>query len=256
MILKNHFLIFFVFLAWTSWAQQKLVKGRVFNAETKQPLVGTNIINMEQFTGTITDANGFFAIRAQAGDTLYFSYLGFKSYKMPVDSTTFGKIIQIHLQKQPIALQEVVIKGHDLTGILPVDLTLLPVKTQPRIKLDFAPYFGDKNPDFLTKLNDDLRKIMDPVGLLYNLFSARGKDLRKLSKMKEDDRLYRMLAARFDRQVIADLLNIPVEDVYRILQLCEYEEKFLREASDIQILEALKECYQKHRLLFEHNRQN
>ncbi len=252
---KSNIFIFFLLLAYSMFAQNHMVKGRVFNAETKQPLVGTNIININRFTGTITDANGFFAIRAQAGDTIYFSFLGFKSYKMPVDSSSFGKIIQIHLQKQPVALQEVVIKGHDLTGILPVDLTLLPVKTQPRINLDLTPYFGDKNPDFLTKLNDKLRKIMDPVGMLYNLFSARGKDLRKLSKMKEDDRLYRMLAARFDRQVIADLLNIPVEDVYRILQLCEYDEKFLREASDIQILEALKECYQKHRLLLEHNRQ-
>ncbi len=244
------FILFQLFMS-SLYAQEGMIRGRVFKASDKQVLSGANVINMRTLSGTITDPNGFFEINARPGDTIYFSFLGFKAVKFPVDSTSFGKMHQIYMQEQPIALNEIIIKGHELTGILPVDLTLLPVKAQPKIRLDLVPYFGNKKPDFLTKLNDNLRTIMDPVGMLYNLFSARGKDLRKLSRMKENDRIYQMLAARFDRQVIADLLHIPVEEVYRMLQLCDYDEQFLNEASDMQILEALKECYEKHRLLFE-----
>jgi len=225
------------------------VKGYVGKASDKEPLSGANIINLTQLTGTITNEGGFFAIGARPGDTLLISYMGYKVYKMTVDSSSFKGVHRIYLQQEPVILQEVVIKGHDLTGVLPVDLALVPVQPIQKIDLHLEWEFGDTTQNAFTRLNDQLRKISDPVGLIYNFFSAHGKDLRKLRKLQERDEVYQMLTKRFDRKILSELLNVPPEEVYRVLQWCDYDEAFLRRASDIQILEALKQCYEQHKLL-------
>jgi len=223
----------------------------IYNQKDKQPLETANIINKSKFTGTISNRSGYFELEAETGDTILVSYLGFKTFQTIVLPGDFGRIHEIYLVEEPISLQEVVITGTKLTGILKVDLRLLPVKKDQKIDLHLEEIFGDKDPNALTEINEALRKIMDPVGLLYNWFSAHGKDLRKLKKMKEEDELVQILARRFDRKIISDLLDIPESEVYRMLILCDYDKNFLQTASDFQILEALKACYEKHRVLFE-----
>jgi hypothetical protein len=234
--------------------QQGIYKGLVYNQKDNNPLETANIINKTEFKGAITNRSGYFEIEARVGDTLIVSYLGFKNYQVIVHPGDFEKIHEIYMVEQPISLQEVIITGYRLTGILKTDLRLLPLKKEQKIDLDLDFYYGDTTSNRLTRINKSLRKIMDPVGLLYNLFSAHGKDLRKLKKMQQDEELVRMLNARFDRKIISDLLDIPEAQVYRMLELCDYDKKFLTEASDFQILEALRVCYEKHKVLF--NRKN
>ncbi len=244
------FCLFFGSLA--LYAQEgKIFNGRVFRAKDKQPLSGANIVNLTQITGTTTSEEGFFRIHAHPGDTLLISFLGYKNVKIPVHNDDFEQMHDYYLQEAPVSLQEIVVRHHRLTGILDVDLKLIPV--QPRIKIDphLEILFGAPTPDLYSDVVNDMRKISDPVGLLYNMFSAHGKDLRRLKKLKENDKIFLMLSKRFDRQILSDLLHIPPDKVYRMLELCDYDEKFLREASDMQILEALKACYEQHKFLLE-----
>ncbi len=249
--IKKLILITFFILSFSVlWSQERgMIKGLVYNQKDKTPLVSANVLNKTSFSGRITNSTGYFEIPASVGDTLIISYLGFKNYKLAVRPGDFDKIHEIYLVEQPVSLQEVLITGNRLTGILKTDLRLIPVRKKQKIDLKIKFYFGDTVPDLLTRINQDLRTIMDPVGMLYNLFSAHGKDLRKLRKMEQDDELIRILNSRFDRKIISDLLDIPPEQVYRILELCEYDKDFLLNASDFQILEALRSCYEKHRVL-------
>jgi len=235
--------------------EEGVFKGLVYDQKNNRPLETANILNKSRFTGTITNRSGYFEIKAGIGDTLVVSYLGFKNHYVIVHPGDFDRIHEIYMVEQPISLREVVISGTRLTGILKADLRLIPVKKEPEIDVGLEELFGDRTPNRLTRINDDLRTIMDPVGLLYNWLSAHGKDLRKLKQMKEEDELVRILATRFDRKIISDLLDIPPEEVYRVLTLCEYDRRFLETASDFQILEALKACYEKHKVLIR-SRQN
>ncbi len=226
-------------------------KGRVLKAKNSQPLSGANIVNLTQVTGSISDNEGYFAIHANPGDTLSISFLGYQAVKIIVDSAAFNKIHTFKLYEKPIYLNEIIVTGFELTGILPVDLALIPVQPKPKINPHLELLFGSPKEDTYSQVVNTMRKISDPVGMLYELFSAHGKDMRKLKRLKEDNKITQMLAKRFDRQIIADLLNIPPEKVYRILELCEYDEHFLRTASDLQILEALKVCYEKHKAILQ-----
>ncbi len=259
--LKIHpaaFLLSAVLLMWAPdiRAQQgdrplRELKGFVLQAKNKQPLLGANIINLTRLRGATTGSGGFFMISALPGDTILVSYMGFKTFKWVPDTLSFARVHRIYLQEQPIVLQEVVIREHALTGVLPVDLALMPKKDLPRIQLHLETMFGDTIPNALTRINDKLRTYMDPVGLLYNFFSVHGKDIRKLRHLKERDEITKILARRFDRKILSELLDLPEDQVYQVLEWCEYDKKFLREASDLQLLEALRSCYEKHRPFME-----
>ena len=78
-------LSFFIILFSTSALQaQDIVSGKVLNASNDLPLENVNIVNLNQVKGTTTTEEGDFEIQATVNDTLYFSYLGFRTIQVRV----------------------------------------------------------------------------------------------------------------------------------------------------------------------------
>ena len=67
--------------------------------------------------------------------------------------------------------------------------------------------------------------------------------------MREDDEIKNLLASKFDRQVLMQLLQIERLDIDEILRNCNYSGTFIKEANDLQILEAISKCYEEYRVL-------
>jgi hypothetical protein len=117
---KYIFIISCLFVALQTFAQEEnIVKGVVMNDANDNLLENVNIVNLNQVIGTTTNENGEFAIKAAVNDTLYFSYLGFKSLRVRVtnDWLRFGDI-KVKMTELGIALEEVVVKPVQLTGFL------------------------------------------------------------------------------------------------------------------------------------------
>ena len=64
--------------------QIQYLNGMVENDATGFPMESVHVLNLNLVEGTTTDNKGNFEIRAQVNDTLYFSYLGYKSLKIAV----------------------------------------------------------------------------------------------------------------------------------------------------------------------------
>lgn len=64
-------------------------KATVVNAQSEAPMESVHIVNLNQVIGTITNEDGEFTIRAAVNDTLYFSFLGFKSQKIRITNDMF-----------------------------------------------------------------------------------------------------------------------------------------------------------------------
>ena len=73
--------------------------------------------------------------------------------------------------------------------------------------------------------------------------------MRKLKKMREDNEIKNLLASKFDRQVLMQLLGLNRLDIDEILRNCNYSDVFMKEANDLQILEAISKCYDEYRIL-------
>ena len=67
--------------------------------------------------------------------------------------------------------------------------------------------------------------------------------------MKDDFRIRELLNTKFDRETLVELLQIEKFDIDEILRNCSYSQNFIVSANDLQILEAISQCYEEFKLL-------
>lgn len=83
--------------------------------------------------------------------------------------------------------------------------------------------------------------------MVYNLFGNKPKQLKKLKKLKKEDDLRKMLAGKFDREVMMEYLEMDRAELNKLLGDCNYSEYFIKKASDLQLIEAVLNCYENYK---------
>ena len=225
------------------------VKGTIVSASTSLPLTEANIVNINQVVGTATNDDGLFEIRAKVNDTLHLSYIGYKSIKVRVtnDWLKFGNT-EIGMTELALALEEVTVKQLQLTGYLEVDMYQVPVTSNNRYRISGLPGQGYEagKPNIATKV---LGAIFNPADFLYNMFGRKPNEMHKLKKMKKDDEIRSQLSKRFDREMLLVLLQVTKYDLDEIVNQCNYSKDFINTANDLQILDAISECYEEYKVI-------
>lgn len=102
-------LLFILSLFLSTSISAQTVTGIVIG-ENSVPLPGVNIINRTTNTGTQTDYDGNYIIKAERGDLLTFSYIGYKTKEVKVKDK---KVINVSLEPDNVALNEVIAVGYD-----------------------------------------------------------------------------------------------------------------------------------------------
>ena len=245
------YLSLFAFTLLKAQDQIQVFSAVVENESTGFPMESVHVLNLTQIIGTTTDKNGRFEIKVSANDTLYFSYLGFKPLKVAVtnDLMKFGNA-KFELTELALALEEIILRPYQLTGILDIDAKNIPINTAKRYSVSGLPNIGyeagNRNPYSITKT---FKAILSPVDFLHNLFSQKEKQLRKLKKMREDDEIKNLLSSKFNREILTQLLYVSKVEIYEILRGCNFSDTFIKDSNDLQILEAISECYDEYRVL-------
>jgi len=93
--------------------QVTVIRGRVVDAETKQPLVFAGIAVQESNVSTVTNLDGEFTLKIGEGETgkLEISYVGYKNRVMDIDEMkTNGQRNIIELETAMIPIKEVIVK--------------------------------------------------------------------------------------------------------------------------------------------------
>lgn len=124
----------------TTWASplslrqqtQQQITGTVSDAVGPLPAVTVTVKG--KTTGTLTDQNGYFFITATVGDTLVFSFMGYKTVELTANNQN---TIKVQLQEDATALKEVVVnagyysvKDKERTGSI-ARITAKDIETQP-----------------------------------------------------------------------------------------------------------------------------
>ena len=108
---KIHFLLFF-FLCLASIplvAQNIEVKGVVTEATTNEPLPGVTVKVKGKDTGTVTNMDGKYTIKANKSDILVFSTIGMKSIERTILSDA---PINVSMEEDNVTLEQVVVIGY------------------------------------------------------------------------------------------------------------------------------------------------
>lgn len=90
-------------------SQSKTISGVVTSATDNEPLIGVSVQVKETSTGGITDMDGKYSVTAQTGQTLVFSYIGYKSQEFKVGDSS---VINVSLKEDTEMLDEVVVVGY------------------------------------------------------------------------------------------------------------------------------------------------
>jgi len=93
-----------------SFAQQKTVSGTVTD-QGGLPLPGVNIVVEGTTTGTQTDFDGNYTIKASEGETLLFTYIGQKAVRTAVGA---GSTVNVTMEEDAQALEEVVVTAQGI----------------------------------------------------------------------------------------------------------------------------------------------
>ncbi|TYB73115.1 carboxypeptidase-like regulatory domain-containing protein [Bizionia saleffrena] len=250
--MKFLFACILLFSSLVSFSQEKVteVLGVIVDATTNQTLEDVNIVNINQVIGTTTNTKGEFKLRAKTNDTLHLSYIGYKSIKVKVtnDWIKFGSS-KITLTELALALEEVVVNELKLTGYLEVDIKQVELNTNYRYSISGLSTGYEAGNKSRSAIDRVLGSIFNPLDFLYNTFSSKGQELKKLRQMKKDDEIRALLASRFDREMLMVLLQVNKIDLDEIITQCNYSKDFINTANDLQILDAISECYEEFKVL-------
>ena len=116
---KRFFLSFLSLMLCTIMYAQQEITGTVNDA--MGPVIGATVMEKGTTNGTVTDFDGNFKLKVEAGKTLVFSYIGYLTQELPAQNG-----MTVTMQEDAMTLNEVVVTGYttqrkaDLTGAVSV----------------------------------------------------------------------------------------------------------------------------------------
>ena len=247
---KNILLILLVGVSFLGFSQTNTkLKGQIVSANNKT-LSAAHVINLNSVVGTITTESGYFEIPTKANDTILVSYLGFESIKLKVTNDLLkGNELIISLHEKANEIKEVVIRSTKLIGVLEIDVKQVPKDRFTRIHINGLPQTYEVGKPVSQNMNSPVAALFQPVDFLYNLFGKKPKQLKKLQKLKKEDNLRKMLSGKFDRELMMEYLQMDKQELRKLLVDCNYSDYFIQKASDLQMIEAVLNCYENYKAL-------
>lgn len=88
------------------------ISGTIVDKKTNEPLIGVSVKVKDATAGTVSDINGSFSLNAPVGSTLVFSYVGYATQTIVVNSQA---ALNIAMQENTELMDEVVIVGYGVT---------------------------------------------------------------------------------------------------------------------------------------------
>lgn len=244
------FLISFLSFSQNDSIPLKLLRGQVIHAEDKTPLSSAHVLNLNSVNGTITDDEGFFELPTRVNDTIIVSHIGYSSIKLKVTNDLLkGNELEIGLYEKPEEVKEIVIRSTKLIGVLEIDVKQVPQDRFTRIKINGLPQAYEIGKPQKRNTASPLAALFQPVDFLYNLFGNKPKQLKKLQKLKKEDDLRKIMAGKFDREVMMEYLSMDRQELNELLTDCNYSDYFIKKASDLQMIEAILDCYENYKAI-------
>ena len=118
--------LFFIFIMHHTIAQQKNITGTVIDNQGL-PLPGVNVIIKNSTSGTQTDFDGNYSISADANAVLVFSFVGFKTKEVNVNSRAK---VDVKLEENTAELDEVVVTAYGTSRKSNVSSSISTVSTE------------------------------------------------------------------------------------------------------------------------------
>ncbi|MDC1106477.1 TonB-dependent receptor [Prolixibacteraceae bacterium] len=127
-------LLCFMMFSFVGFAQKGVVKGVVKDAQG-EPLPGVTVVVEGTTTGTITNFDGIYTIKAKGRTSLVFSFIGYKAMTLPLNGRSK---IDVIMENDVQQIEEVVAVGYGTKSIKDVTSSIASVKAEELVKAPVA----------------------------------------------------------------------------------------------------------------------
>ncbi|MBS1634565.1 MAG: carboxypeptidase-like regulatory domain-containing protein [Bacteroidetes bacterium] len=202
MKLKHTILGFLICFTFSGMAQVVTVKGLVADVDSVSPMPFVYVIDQTTGNGLMSDFNGKFVINADLKDTVLFSFVGYLKLRLPVKSLYHedGSETKVIMKQMSYNLNQVVVSDFKL-----------------------KPY----EKDYMKRVIEGshmpvVNALQSPISALYQQFSKKGKEQRKLARIFEELFEKEEVAKKFNPEVLRKLTGDENIDFEEFRKYCFY----------------------------------
>jgi hypothetical protein len=230
------------------------LKGWVFKQGSTDHLPFTNIVSLSKRTGTTSDDKGKFRIIASKGDTIAFSFVGYKSFKLVVTDSVISQRENLIITLEPMIyeLSPVTVRNlRELPGFIRREAMGDTMQIRGIPYIDRGPY----NPlsYYKTSLGFGNGGIA-LTGLLTALLSNFDKhyiQLRKLQEIEARDRQWfeeqKLYETKFNRELVASHTELKGPELDLFMEMYKPTPLFLYSANEYDITVYLKDSLENYK---------
>ena len=184
-----------------------MIKGKVTDANSGDPIPFAHVIFSGTTTGSTTDFDGNFSIKTNTpGDTLQVSYVGYKTKKKIVSKGT-SQVINFQIEEDAVALQEIVVFAGENPAFPIMRKVIKNKNVYDKRKLDFYEY------ETYTKVEIDIDNMTDKF--------RKRKIVRKISQVLDS---VERIAGEDGKPILPMFISESVSKVYyRNVPTLKYE---------------------------------
>ena len=186
-MIKKSIPLLFLFLSILSKLEAQELKGKVVDSDTRDPIASVHIYNLTADNGLVSDKNGYFVIKVNINDTLFFQHLGFQAVQLIVNEKNLNVENTIYLHDSTVTLPEITIQEKRLQ--------LLQNQKKQKMQIPGLPSVSETEPiePMTGKWGNDQnneKNFARVAGLHYTIygpfsyFSRKEKEKRKFRKAK------------------------------------------------------------------------
>lgn len=219
--MKNIVSILLFILSVTAFAQTKVITGAVYidQGDETTPNSGIRVENLRSFGKTFTNADGFYSIPVQVGDTLQFSAPYLTDRKIVISENLYQKgVLRAHLDIETIELGEAVI------GKLDKDFKSN-VKFKRDLKGDLYNTIGLDQRLRDLEPKKDISKfkatdVLSPVRMIGHL-NGYYKKQRKIREFERNQGILNEVINFFPDEYFLEVLKLPEHKVHEFLEYAD-----------------------------------
>lgn len=166
------FIFVLLCLSVNAFAQQYIIRGKVFNSENKEPLPFVPIIIKGTTNGAQTDFDGNFIIKtSKLGDSLIATYVGFKRLARKINKKLSDQEINMPMVNEGVSLDEVTVKAGENPAHRIIRNVIANKDKNDRENLEAYEYEAYNKLEFdLTRIPKDMRekKAFKPIKFVFD----------------------------------------------------------------------------------------
>lgn len=222
-----------------------VISGYVYDSKNDSILKNANIYNKRTLKGTITNKEGFFRFYALPGDTLVISSLGYMPEYILLKDTSYNyENKTFYLERDIYNIPQVNVYGLTPYEQLKYDIKTLGMETGPELnaRRNF-PKINKENQAFFQRGDAGFGLIMSPFSLLYNTFSKKGKEMRKLRETQRRDRIRDKVKKKYNKEMVMRVTGANEKEALEFMEFCDFSPQFILTTSEYTLINAIQKNY-------------